>query len=327
MSATNTVTIGEVEEASDKPFLKKYNERLEIPISTVASICAHTLFVALVIFAIPMLSKKKKDAVPIMMVDGQDESGVGSAGSGGTPEPIASGFTKPTISDYQRLNPTPLPQLKQEMQDRIQMTDPDIKIPDSEVAGLSALDQQLRDKFENFGQRKGDGNSTGSGSTGQVGSGPGGFGADSTRARSMRWVMRFQVSDGKDYLRQLSVLKATVLIPVPPENKEMMIFQDLVSGSPNRAATAKEIDDLSRQMRFCDVSAKAVNEIGSAFRLRFNPLCFFAFFPKPLEEKLAKDEENYKGRKAKDIEETIFKVSVTGNSYTITIVDQTPRKK
>jgi hypothetical protein len=322
------VTAPERDVPDEAPFLKKYNDRLEIPISFVGSIFAHSFLVCVVVFFVfHFMDKKLKPPVPIMMVDGQDESGVGSAGSGGTPEPIAIGMTRPSESDLNRINPTPLPEVNQQILDQIKMTDPDIKVPAAEMAALSILDQSIRDKLITHGQRKGDGNSTGSGATGQVGDGPGGFGSDSTRARSMRWVMRFQVTDGRDYLRQLAILKATLLIPVPPANSQMMIFTDLAAGTPNRVATTKEIEDLSRQMRFCDITAKAVMEIGSTFRLNFTPQCFFAFFPKPLEEKLAKDEENFKNRKSKDIEETIFKVTVTGNSYSITIVDQTPRKR
>ena len=139
--------------------------------------------------------------------------------------------------------------------------------------------------------------------------------------------MRFQVQDGRDYLRQLSLLKAIVLVPIPPTNKDMMIFKDLTNGSPNRAATSAEIDELSRQMRFCDITSKAVLEIAQTFRLNFTPQCFFAFFPKELEARLARDEENFRGRKAKDIEETIFKVTVHGDSYQIRVEDQTAKKK
>lgn len=313
----------------EPPFLKKYNERLEMPISFVSSVFMYTTAIAAIIFFSNFLFKKPvKPAIPIMAVDGMDETGVGSLGSGGVAEPLAAGFAKPTPEDFSKFNlPTPLPQVKQELLDKIHITDPDVTIPDTEAAALGSLDQALRDKMLNFGQQKGDASSTGSGASGQVGSGPGGFGSDSTRARSMRWVMRFSVVDGKDYLRQLSVLKATILIPIPPENRDMMIFTDLANASPNRKANADEIDKLSRQMRFCDITAKAVLEIGQAFHLNFTPQSFFAFFPKDLEEKLARDEELYKGRKSKDIEETVFKVTVTGNSYSFVIVDQVPKKK
>ena len=333
MSQTATKPKDEVvlDAPPETAFWKRYNDRLEMPTSVVGSIFAHVALVCVLIFVLfRLMNGPQKPIIPIMAVDGFDESGVGSAGSGGVPEPVARGMSAPTPEDFAKQKlPSTLPEVKKNIEDIIKTDAPDsdIKVPDSEAAALASLDQALRDKMLGIGQQKGDGTSTGSGATGQVGSGPGGFGADSTRARSMRWVMRFQVTDGRDYLRQLSILKATLLVPVPPANKEMMIFKDLITGSPNRLATAGEIDELSRQMRFCDITSKAVDQIAREFRLNFTPQSFFAFFPKDLEAKLAKDEENFRGRKAKDIEETIFAVSVRDGSYDIRIVDQTPKKK
>jgi hypothetical protein len=315
----------------EETFWKKYNDRLEFPTSIVGSVFVFVFTLFLIIVVVYQLDKLgKKPIIPILPVDGFDESGVGSAGSGGVPEPIARGMSAPKPEDFAKLKlPDTLPKVKQDIQDRLKIDSPDtdIKVPDAEAAALATLDAALRDKMLGIGQQKGDGSSTGSGATGQVGSGPGGFGTDSTRARSMRWVLRFTFQDGRDYLRQLSLLKATILIPIPPTNNDMMIFKDLSTGAPNRPATAAEIDDLSRQMRFCEITSKSVQEIGQAFRLNFTPQSYFAFFPKDLEARLARDEENYRGRKAKDIEETIFKVTVNGNNFDIRIEDQTPKKK
>ena len=331
---TETAPLPETQVTPDAPpetaFWKRYNDRLEMPTSIVGSICTHAALVFLLIFVLfRLMNGPQKPIIPIMMVDGEDEKGVGSAGSGGVPDPIVRGMTAPTPEDFAKFNLPSLPDAKQIYEDQIKAESPnaDIKLPDHEVAALSQLDAALRDKMLGIGQQKGDGNSTGRGSSGQVGDGPGGFGSDSTRARSMRWVMRFQIQNGRDYLRQLAILKATVLIPIPPANKEMMIFKDLTTGAPNRQATSAEIDELSRQMRFCDITSKAVAEIAQTFHLSFTPQCFFAFFPKDLEARLARDEENYRGRKAKDIEETIFKVTITDGSFEIRIVDQTPKKK
>jgi hypothetical protein len=309
-------------------FWKKYNEHFEGPISAAVSIFVHVAIFAGLIFFTVFILKREKPAVPIMMIDGFDDSGVGSPGSGGEPEPVAKGFSPPTADDIARLNlPQPLPEIKNKLiQDyNLDSTDASIKIPDDQAAAYASLDKALQDKF--LGQQKGDGNSDGRGSTGQVGKGPGGFGADSTRARSMRWVMRFNVQDGRDYLRQLTLLKATILVPIPPQNKDMRIFRgNLLEGKPNRLATDSEIDELKRQMRFCDITAKAVAEVAAAFKLDFTPQSFFAFFPKDLEEKLARMEENYKGRKAKDIEETKFEVRIRGDQYEFIIIDQILRK-
>jgi hypothetical protein len=238
---------------------------------------------------------------------------------------LAPGLHIPSADDINRLTLEPLPVVKEKIAESINMTPSDITIPDATAAGLASLDKALRDAI--LGRNPGAGDGKGTGTSGQSGTGKGGIGADDSVARSMRWVMRFDIQNGQDYLRQLSVLKATLLIPIPPENRQMIIVTDLSSGSPNRIATEQEVNDLARQMRFCDINAKAVSEIGMAFKLNFSPACIFAFFPKQLEERLAQDEVAFNGRKAKDIAETIFKITVTGDSYTIKVIEQTLRTK
>lgn len=338
MSADTAEPIEKPEPAAESPefppetaFWKRYNDRLEMPTSIIGSICAHAALIFVLIFVLfKLMNPPQKPIIPIMMVDGEDDKGVGSAGSGGVADPVARGFSAPTQDELNNMKlPSPLPKVKQDIDDIIKLDSPnaDIKMPDHEYAAISQLDAALQKKMLGIGQQKGDGPSTGRGTTGQVGDGPGGYGSDSTRARSMRWVMRFQVQDGRDYLRQLALMKATVLVPIPPDNKEMMIFKDLTTGAPNRPATSAEMDVLLRQMRFCDITQKAVVEIAQTYKLNFTPQSFFAFFPKELEEKLARDEENFRGRKSKDIEETIFSVTITGQSFSIRIVDQTAKKK
>ncbi|MFO0938244.1 MAG: hypothetical protein U0798_17195 [Gemmataceae bacterium] len=319
----------EVEGPPETAFWKRYNDRLEMPTSIVGSICMHCGLVFMLLICLNYFMKTEKPIIPISMIDGEDDKGNGSPGSGSVADPAVIGTYQPSAQDFANLKtPQALPRI-QDIQDKLnaESTESDIKMPESDQLAYASLDKALADKLLGIGQNKGEGGSTGRGNSGQVGSGPGGFGADSTRARSMRWVMRFNVQDGRDYLRQLAVLKATVLIPIPPANKDMMIFKDLTSGQPNRLATTAEIDELSRQMRFCDITSKATIEIASTYKLNFTPQCFFAFFPKDLEARLARDEENFRGRKAKDIEETIFSVTVRGESFDIRIVDQTPKRR
>jgi hypothetical protein len=76
-------------------------------------------------------------------------------------------------------------------------------------------------------------------------------------------------------------------------------------------------------MRFSDVSDEAVKQVTRALGINsFTPQAFFAFFPKDLEDDLAKKERDYRRKRTEDIEETKFKVTVTGNSFRIDVVDQ-----
>jgi hypothetical protein len=139
----------------------------------------------------------------------------------------------------------------------------------------------------------------------------------------MRWVMKFSVRDGKDYVGQLGLMKATLLVPIPPGNKQMMIFEDLRNPQPGRIASDSDIDRLSRQMRFSDVSDDAVKEVAKALGITsFTPQAFFAFFPKDLEEDLAKKERDFRRKRTEDIEETKFQVTVRGNTFDVKVVDQ-----
>ena len=56
------------------------------------------------------------------------------------------------------------------------------------------------------------------------------------------------------------------------------------------------------------------------------PTAFWAFFPKELEEKLARMETGYRNRRSEDIEETIFRVTIRGGSYELVVDDQRIKK-
>jgi hypothetical protein len=303
---------------------QKYNERLEMPISFATSILAFTGAVFLLVAVLLIIaSDDNRKPVPITLWNGEDMFGAGSSGSGGDPEPLAKGFTPPTQETLDRFKPQiPIDDLKKQMSETIKIDSPDatINVPDDQAAVYSSLDKELRDKL--IGARKGQGPQQGKGFEGN-GTGPGGTGADNTLARSMRWVMKFNVRDGRDYVGQLALLRATLLVPIPPANKQMMIFEDLRNPQPGRIASDSDIDRLSRQMRFSDVSDEAVKEVSRALGINtFTPQAFFAFFPKDIEDDLAKKERDYRRKKAEDIEETKFRVTVRGNSFEIVVYDQ-----
>jgi hypothetical protein len=302
---------------------QKYNERLEMPISFATSLLTFTAIAFLLTLYLYFNSVDNRKAVPITLWNGDDLFGVGSSGSGGIPEPLAPGFSPPTPEMLEKFKPQIPPEdLKKQINESIKIDAPDasIKIPEDQLTVYSSLDKELRDKL--IGARKGQGPGQGRGFDGS-GTGPGGSGADNTLARSMRWVMKFSVRDGRDYVGQLGLMKATLLVPIPPVNKQMMIFEDLRNPQPGRIASDSDIDRLSRQMRFSDVSDDAVKEVARALGITgFTPQAFFAFFPKDLEDDLAKKERDFRRKRTEDIEETKFKVTVTGNTFRVEVVEQ-----
>ncbi len=187
-----------------------------------------------------------------------------------------------------------------------------ISVPDGS-GDYQILDESLRNKL----QQKDQGDKAGAkeGTT------------DANLARSLRWVMKFNVGSGKEYVAQLAVLKAVILVPVPPANKEMMLFDNLNDPKPGKIAADKDIDQLSKLIRFSDTSKEAVKEIAAALGVTANkPQAFYAFFPKEIEDELAKKEHDYKGLKSEDIKETTFRVTIREKSYEIQVIDQKTKK-
>jgi hypothetical protein len=202
-------------------------------------------------------------------------------------------------------------------------------ISDSNAAALASLDESIRKKF--LGVRQGQGAGEGTGFSGEAGKGPGGSGSDSTLGRNMRWVLRFKVQGGRDYVDQLKSMGAVLLFP-RPEDAKQCIFYSLGNDRPDGAgpdgslASDRLISALANKIRFSDARRDAVQGVARAVGLDFNPRTFWAFFPKDLEEKLARLETSYRNLRSDDIEETIFRVTMRGGSYDI-IVDEQRRKR
>jgi hypothetical protein len=308
---------------------KKYSPNLEFPISLLISTFFLTsLFAILVgLLFLSLGNGPAKKIPPMSLVEGgEDDSGNGSPGSGGTPQdtqlktpqqPATSGAETPKEQ-------AELPAVK-DIQHAIAIEDPSAPTPaiaPENANSLSKLDDALRNKLLGIGQKGPNG--LGKGDTGQPGAGPGGSGADATRNRSLRWVMRFQTSGGRDYLDQLMALGAVVLVKAPQPG-QMYIFRDLRSPKPGVVATDAELASFSQQMQFCDSKRQSGEEVGKALNLSYTPDAFWAIFPKGIEEELARLEKAYRGRRAADVEQTIFAVSVVAGKYRLVVTDQTPR--
>lgn len=148
---------------------------------------------------------------------------------------------------------------------------------------------------------------------------------DAADKRSMRWVLRFKIQDGKDYLSQVRHLEATLLVPCPGEN-DCIYFPDLSDLTTRRTATNKDLEKLAEHIRFSDSRKEAVGGIAAEVKLNFTPEKFFACFPRDIEDDLARKERAYRGQKPFEIEQTIFLVKASNKKAEITVMEQTLKK-
>lgn len=314
-------------EPDEKVWWNTYSPRFEMPISFSGSALVLASFLGLlvlVLFIAYNIGGKPKGPTQIAMVDGDDESGLGTAGSGGNPDPIVTGESAPTAQDFANVLPNPdltLPEVREELRKQIQLDDPNAQLPISseKAAGLMALDEEIRKAL--LGQKKGAGGPNAEGDQG-TGKGKGGTGADSTRARSLRWIMRFKTTSGRDYLNQLSAIGAEVIVPVPPDNKQAHLFKDLANPRPGTFVTEKDWGRLADKIQFSDYTRKSVLEVSEALNLDFTPKLFMAFFPRELEDRMSRLEKGHQNRRSEDIEETVFEVIARGGKPEIIVSSQ-----
>jgi hypothetical protein len=297
-------------------FWEKYNKRLEFPLSTVGAVFLHVAVGALVVFILLRMAANATDraSVPLVLADvgGLDDSGSGSEGSGGVDEPLF----RPTDEPFKPIEVMPIDPNLPEAQANPNTT----TLPDA--AGNLAPPTTPRP----VGAEKGSGKEPGKGYDGTKGKGPGGTGADSTRARNLRWIIRFRTSSGRDYLDQLRVMGARVIIPVPGGNKQYVYVPDLANLAGKRPPTKEEESELAGMIKFGDNRAESVRQVAQELGLDFNPQAFWAVFPKNIEEELERKEKGYRNRRAEQIEETVFRVIMRGGNYEIVVEDQTVKR-
>jgi len=311
---------------------RKYSSNFELPISVLISTFFLTLMFAVLVglLFLALGSGPEKKVPPISLVDGgNDDVGDGSPGGGGNPNDQVVVKEKPPQSEDDDKLPDPKPELPEvkDIKNSIALDDPtapDVAVAPENAESYSKLDDELRKKLLNIGGPKGDKPGPGTGN-GPPGPGDGGTGSDATRQRSLRWVMRFKTNGGRDYLDQLQALGAVVLVAVPPEKKKMYLFRDLKNPRPGTIASDDDLLQFSKQIQFCDPKRDTANEVGKALNCEFVPSEFWAIFPKGIEDELSSLEKNYRNRRADDIEQTIFQVSVVAGKYRLVVTEQIER--
>ncbi|MBA4066179.1 MAG: hypothetical protein C0501_21185 [Isosphaera sp.] len=146
---------------------------------------------------------------------------------------------------------------------------------------------------------------------------------DATAAQRLRWVLRFQVTSGKEYVEQLAAVGGQVLVPVPPKGEKLILVEDLKKPGGRREATDKDLERLRGHMRFTDARREVAESVAEALGLDFKPAAFQACFPKAFEDELARKEQAYRNRRVEDIERTVFRVAFEDGKCVITVVEQT----
>jgi hypothetical protein len=296
---------GAIEPPAEEEFWGKYNARFECPIVSAISVLAHVLLAALLVFGFLgwMSGGRARSAVSVVPIDTGD-SADGLPGDGGAFQQLGGVAANAATETPPELKP-----VKDELGKQFpEALGESSAIPDGLAEALKELDEDVRKKL--LGGKRG------------AGPGPGGNGPDSTRARGMRWVLRFSTKSGRDYLGQLKAHKAVVMIPVPSENRKMLIIRDPANPRTDEYATDADLADQAEKMQFQDVRKESNSAIAEALRLPFTPGAFWAFFPKVLEVEMARLEIAYQNKRAEDIRETIFQVIVTGGEARLEVVGQ-----
>ncbi len=310
-------------------YWQTYSPRFEMPISYVVAalvIGLGLLILLSVIWWTNLPPEGYKPGPKLGMVDGPDLTGDGEAGSGGDPEPLVVGRSA-TPEDIKQVLPDfkdVLPQVKDSFQQKWTLEDPNsnLTMPDSKAAALALLGKDLQDKIDGLGSPKGEGGK-GNGGVGGKPDGKGdGVGSNSTRARTMRWVIVFKTQGGRDYLDQIQALGAKVVVPMG-DDKITMFFRDLAGDPPTgKVMTEADWPELSGLVQFSDFTADSNEQVGRALGLGKLRKGFWAFFPKELEKELARKEVGFQQRRSEDIEETKFEFTRRNGKAELVVVNQ-----
>jgi hypothetical protein len=318
---------GPVEGPPQEEFWEAYNRRLEFPLSAVGTVLLHVLLAALFVYALTRLMNDDDRSGPplkLMQVGGLDDAGDGSPGSGGRDTEVERDVNAAGLKET-FATPEALKQAQENIK-KLALDDPskDLAVSPTNAAAFEQLNQALKEKL--LGGRQGAGNQPGKGPDG-AGSGVGGTGADSTRARGLRWVLRFSVRGGADYIGQLRAMGAEILIPLSSD-KDCIIIPDLSNPQSARTATDEDFRRLAGKIQFSDNRRAMVKEVTDTLSVTVpgQPKAFWAFFPKAVEDELASKEKAHRGRRPEDIEETVFRVTTRGGSFEMVVEEQTSKR-
>jgi hypothetical protein len=313
-------------------FWERYSPHHEFPLSSVGSIALHVGGLVLILLALWLLSRlaiSDKTPVPmrVMRLADDGDGAEGRGGGGGTNR-------KENVDPVKQNIPRDVPQAK------IDQVVPELKrflpqVPSNQpglrpedlpnVPKFAGLDPDLQNKLlEGASGKKGKGEGEGSGGAGPEGAGGGNaHDPSSSASRAIRWELDFKTQSGEDYLQQLRAMKATLLIPQPPDWKEHKSYRLADSDLRGEPFDVAKLPGL----HFIDDDSGSASRLARAMGLNFSPPKFLAFFPKDIEEELATREREYRGRRENEIFSTTFKVLVRDGRPAIVVTDQVPVRK
>ena len=312
----------------DEQFWDRYSPHHEFPLSSIGSVALHIgVFAALAGLLYLAYKGTISDKTPVPMVtmtvagDGGPEGRGGGGGENQPKEdvdPIQQTLPKRDVpqAELDRV----MPELKQYLP-KVPANQAGLRPEDlPNIPKIAGLDDELRKKLmEGASGNKGKGPGDGAGGPGPEGAGAGNASDPTSSAnRGVRWDLNFKTENGADYLNQLRAMKATLLLPQPANWKTYKAYRTTDS------SFAGEDFDIAKLpgLYFIDDEPGSAARLARAMGLDFSPPKFLAFFPKDIEEELARKEREYRGRKESEIFSTSFRILVRDGKPTITVIDQ-----
>lgn len=317
----------------DEEFWDRYSPHHEFPLSSIGSVALHIGVFAAVAGLLWLAYKgttSDKTPVPMvtMKVAGDNTGEEGRGGGGGEkgqedlPEhqvipkraPVPEAVLEQVDAEVKRFLP------------KLPSTNSGLRPEDlPNISKYAGLDPDLQRKLmEGASGNKGKGPGDGAGGPGPDGTGAGNAADPSSSAsRGIRWELNFKTASGEDYLNQLRAMKATLLMPQPADWKTYKAYR---LSEANPAGEDYDINKLPG-LHFIDDEGGSATRLARAMGLAFSPPKFLAFFPKDIEEELARKEHEFRGRKESEIFSTSFRILVRDGKPTITVIDQVPVRK
>jgi hypothetical protein len=326
-SSAPEVPTGTVRVPPDESFWQHYSPHHEAPLSGVGSFALHFFAIGFLVMCgyLGWLGFAPRPARPTVDIrvesDGGPEARLGrpdgdptsrhEAADAGPPSAESAPDDRPSAPALPDVAPAQTPDLKPL---------PERPVFAGDVKGMMQSLRGIPGASENKGKSAPVGSPHGSPTgTGTKDRPTGGLSGDPL-PRTQRWDLNFSTLDPRDYLRQLQGLGAILIIPTGPDGSTKVI-RDL-----SRRPAQLLDEDVGQIPGLCwrEIDPRAVEGVARELGLKFRPEYFGAFMPPELEEKLARLEREYAGRKEGQIALTRFRVERIGNKYDVRVIAQEP---
>jgi hypothetical protein len=322
----------------DQKFWKHYSPHHELPLSTASSLLIHITGITVLIVGSIVLARLGLGDHPRVEVGeiALDPGGGGRADGAEGPktgiEPKREAASSPTSGEDARTN-LPSPQELKDVNVKpapiIESARPPERLIEQHDLGTSgkfaAVDEILKAALDGTASkgRNGPGEKDGSGAGSDKGNGKDKGKLSQQQKRQQRWVLLFNTRDGDDYAKQLKGLKALLAVPMPKDEKQFLLIEDL---SKRPVQTKKSDLATIKRIYWIDDKPESVASLARALGLKPVPSFIVAFFPEELEKDLLKKELAYRHQDEDKIDETRFQVKPKRNSgYEAVVLEQRVR--